>query len=145
MIPYSTKNWYKLSNLQSNKLKSGSKNGTEESLKLSSNVVGDSNDRNTFPYKLLLPNTQVSKYCNPPANDSRANKKLSKMQFHEVEQSGEFLGRGLVPLLKTVFPLIGNVFKTLGKIFLMSWGLTAAASETDAAIHKNMFGSGRRY
>ena len=135
MNPYSTKNWYKLSNLQRNKLKSGSKNGTEESLKLSSNVVDDSNDRNTFPYKLLLPNTQVSKLCNPLANDSRANKKLSKMQFHEVEQSGEFLGKGLV----------GNVFKTLGKIFLMSWGLTAAASETDAATHKNMFGSGRRY
>ena len=42
-----------LSNSQLNKLKSGIKNGTE--------VVGDSNDENNFPHKLLLPNTQVSK------------------------------------------------------------------------------------
>ena len=34
----------KLSNLQLNKLKSGIKNGTEVTLKLSSNMVGDSND-----------------------------------------------------------------------------------------------------
>ena len=30
-------------------------------MKLSSNVVGDSNDANNFPHKLLLINTQVSK------------------------------------------------------------------------------------
>ena len=47
----------KLSNLELDKLKSGIKNGTEVSLKLSSNVVGDSNDWNNFPYKLLLTNT----------------------------------------------------------------------------------------
>ena len=50
-----------LSNSQLNKLKSGIKNGTEVTLKLSPNVVGDSNDENNFPHKLLLPNTQVSK------------------------------------------------------------------------------------
>ena len=30
-------------------------------LKRSSNVVGDSNDENNFPHKLLLRNTQVSR------------------------------------------------------------------------------------
>ena len=37
-----------LSNAQFNKLKSGIKNGTEVTLKLSSNVFGDSNDDNIF-------------------------------------------------------------------------------------------------
>ena len=50
-----------LSNSQLNKLKSGIKNGTEVTLKLSPNVVGDSNDENNFLHKLLLTNTQVSK------------------------------------------------------------------------------------
>ena len=38
--------------------------------------------------------------------------------------------------------LIGNVFKPLAKSDLISLGLTTAASVTDAAIHKKMFGSG---
>ena len=45
-----------MSNLQINKLKSRIKNGTEVTLKISSNVVGDSNDKNNFPHKLLLTN-----------------------------------------------------------------------------------------
>ena len=43
MTQYNTLN-VKLSNLQLNQLKSGIKNGTEVTLKISSNVVGDSND-----------------------------------------------------------------------------------------------------
>ena len=50
----------KLSNSQLNKLKSAIKNGTGI-LNLSSNIIGDSNDENNFPHKLLLTNTQVSK------------------------------------------------------------------------------------
>ena len=38
--------------------------------------------------------------------------------------------------------LIENVLKPLAKNVLIPLGLTAAASETDAAIHKKMFGSG---
>ena len=53
MTQYNTLN-VKLSNLQVNKLKSQIKNGTEVTLKLSSNVAGDSNDENNFPHKLLL-------------------------------------------------------------------------------------------
>ena len=41
----------RLSTLQLNKLNSGIKNGTEVSLKLSSNVAGVSNDENNFPRK----------------------------------------------------------------------------------------------
>ena len=53
MTQYNTLN-VKLSNSQLNKLKSGTKNGTEVTLKVSSNFVSDSNDENNFAYKLLL-------------------------------------------------------------------------------------------
>ena len=38
--------------------------------------------------------------------------------------------------------LIGNILKPLAKSVLITLGLTAAASATDSAIHKKMFGSG---
>ena len=60
MTQYNTLN-VKLSNSQLNKLKLVIKNGTKVTLKISLNVVGDSNDENDFPQKLLLTNTQVSK------------------------------------------------------------------------------------
>ena len=141
MAQYKTLN-LKLSSSQLNKLKLGMKNGTELTFKISSNIVGDSNDQNNFPYKLLLTNTQVSKLYKAFANGSSANIKLSKTQLHKIGQSGGFLGRLLGPLLKTGLPLIGNVLKPLAKSVLIPLGLTAAASATDAAIHKKMFGSG---
>ena len=39
-------------------------------------------------------------------------------------------------------PLTGNVLKPLVESVLIPLGLTAAASATDAAIHKKMLGSG---
>ena len=39
-------------------------------------------------------------------------------------------------------PLIENVLKPLAKRILILLGLTAAASATDPAIHKKMFGYG---
>ena len=68
----------KLSNSQLNKLKSAIKNGTEVTLNLSSNVVGDSADENNFPHKLLLTNTQVAKICKAFGNGSSANITFSK-------------------------------------------------------------------
>ena len=56
MTQYRTLN-AELSNSQLNKLKSGIKNGTEVTLKISSNTAGDSNNENNFLYKLLLTNT----------------------------------------------------------------------------------------
>ena len=106
----------KLSNSQLNKLKSVIKNGTGVTLKISSNVVGDSNDENNFAQKLLLTNTQVSKLRKAFVNGSSANTKLSKTQLHKIGQSGGFLGRFLGPLLKTGMPLIRNVRETLAKI-----------------------------
>ena len=86
MTQYRTWN-VKLSNSQLNKWKSGIKNGTEVILKISSNVVGDSNGENIFQHKLLLTNTQVLRLCTAFANDSSANIKLSKTQLHNIGQS----------------------------------------------------------
>ena len=69
-------------NSQLNKLKLGIKNGTEVTLKISSNVVGDSVDENNFSHKVLLSNTQVSMLHKASANNSSANIKLSKTQMH---------------------------------------------------------------
>ena len=76
----------KFSNLQINKLKLGIKNGTEVTLKVSSNVVGDSNDENNFSHKLLLSNTQILRIRKVFANNSSANIKLSKTQLHKIGQ-----------------------------------------------------------
>ena len=46
----------KLSNSQLNKLKSAIKNGTDVLLRLSSNMIGNSDDEDNFPQKLLLTN-----------------------------------------------------------------------------------------
>ena len=87
-------------NSQLNKLKSRIKNGIEVTLKISSNVAGDSNDENDSLHKLLLTNTQVSKLRKTFANGSSANIKIPKTQLHKMGQSGGFLGRLLGPLLK---------------------------------------------
>ena len=88
-------------------------------MKISSNVVGDSNGENNFPHKLLLTNTQVSKFCKSFANDSSADIKLSKTQLHKMGHSGGFLGRILGPLLKTGLPLVTNILKPLAKSVLI--------------------------
>ena len=54
-----------MSNLQLNKLKSEKKrkkNGTEVTLNLSLNLIGNSNDGTNFPHKSLLTDTQVSNF-----------------------------------------------------------------------------------
>ena len=81
MTQYNSLN-VKLSNSQLNKLKPGTKNNPDVTLKLSSNVVGDSNNEKNFLHKLLLTNTKVSKLHKAFANNSPANIKLSKTQLH---------------------------------------------------------------
>ena len=85
---------------------------------------------------MLLTNTQVSRLRKAFVNNSLANIKLSKTELHKIVQSRRFLGRLLGPLLKTGLSLIGNVLKQLAKSVLITLALTAAASVTDAAIHK---------
>ena len=82
-------------NNQLNRIKSGIKNDTEVTLKISLNVVGESNDENNFSHKLLLTNTQFPKLRKAFANGSSANIELSKTQLHLIGQSRGFLGRRL--------------------------------------------------
>ena len=110
-----------------NKLKPATKNGTEVTLNLSSNVVGGFDDENNFPHNLSLTNTQVLKLCKVFANGSSANIKLSKSQSHKIGQLGGLLDRHLGPLLKTGLLLMKNVLKPFAKSVLIPLGLTAAA------------------
>ena len=112
MTQYNSLN-VKLSNSQLNKLKSAIKNETEVVLRLSSNIVGNSDDETNFPHKLLLTNRQVANLRKSFANNSSTDTELSKTQLSKMVQLGGFLGRYLGPLLKTGLPLIKNVIKTL--------------------------------
>ena len=99
-------------------------------------MIGNSNDENNFPHKLLLTNRQVSNLCKAFANHSSMDIKLSKTQLSKMIQLGGFLGRLLGLLLKTGFPLIKNIIKPLAKSLLIPLGLTAVASAANAGIHK---------
>ena len=130
----------KLTNSQLNKLKSAIKNKSEVVLRLSSNMIGNSNDETNFSHKLLLTNRQVANLRKAFANYLSEDIKLSKTQLSM--QSGGFLGRLLGLLLKTRLSLIKNMIKPLAKSVLIPLGLTSAASAADAGIHKKILGSG---
>ena len=63
----------KLSNSQLNKLKSAIKNETDVVLRLSSNMIGSSDDGNNFPHKLMLTNRQVTTLRKAFANHTSTN------------------------------------------------------------------------
>ena len=86
-----------------------------------------------------LSNPQLNKLKSAIKNEkSSTDIKLSKAQ---MIQSGGFLGRFFGPLLKTGLPLIKNVIKPFAKSVLIPLGFTAAASATDAGMHKKVLGS----
>ena len=98
----------KLSKSQLNKLKSAIKNESDVVIRLSSNMIGDSNNKTNFPHELLLTNRQVSSIRKAFAINSLVNIKFSKTQLSKMIQSGGILGKLLAPLLKTGLPLIKN-------------------------------------
>ena len=80
----------KLSNSQL--LKSAIKNENEVVIRLSPNMMGDSNDNDDFPHESLLTERQVSSFCKAFANNSSVDIKFSKTQLSKMIQSGEFFG-----------------------------------------------------
>ena len=90
----------KLSNSQLNKLKLGVEFGTQVTLKLSSNAVGDSNDEVNFPHNLMLTHTQISSIPKALENNSSANIKFSKIWLSKMVQLRGFIGRFLGALEK---------------------------------------------
>ena len=138
MTKYNSLN-VKLSNSQLSKLKSSIKNDTDVVLRISSNMVGNSNDNTNFPHELLLTNRQVANIRKDFAkNTSIYIIKLSKTQLSKMIQSGGFLGILLGklagPLMKVAMPLAKNVLAPLG--------LSATMSAIDGSIKKKMLGSG---
>ena len=113
-----------------------SKNETDVVLRLSSNMIGNSDDNTNFPHELLLTNRQVANLRKAFANHTSADIKLSKTQLSKMIQSGEFLDRLLGPLLRTGLPLMKSVIKPLAKSVLVPLVLTAATSAADVGIHK---------
>ena len=126
----------KLSNPELYKLKSAIKNDTEVVLRLSPNMIGDSNDETNFPHELLLTNRQVSSIRKAFPNNSSADIKFSKTQLSKMIQSGGVLGKLLGPLVKTGLPLMKSVITPLAKSLLIPLGLTVAASAAGAGINK---------
>ena len=141
MTQYNSLN-VRLSNSQLNKLKSVIKNETDVVLRLSSNMIGNSNDNTNFPHELLLTNRQVANLRKTFAKNTSTNIMLSKTQLSKMIQSGGFLGRLLGPLLRTGLPLMKSVIKPLARSVLLPLGLTAAAAAADSGIHKKILGSG---
>ena len=90
MTQYNSLN-VKLSNSQLSKLKSAIKNENGVILRLSSNMVGNSNDNTNFPHELLLTNRQVANIRKAFANDLSTDIKLSKTQLSKMIQSEDFL------------------------------------------------------
>ena len=137
MTQYNSLN-VKLSNSQLNKLKSSIKNKTDVVLRISSNMVSNSNDNTNFPHELWLTNRQVVNIRKAFANHSSIDIKLSKIQLSKMIQSGGFLGNLLGklagPLMKKAMPLAKNV---LGSI-----GISTAMSAIDGSIKKKILGSG---
>ena len=81
-----------LSNSQLDKLKSAIKNETEIVSRLSSSMIGNSDETN-FPHDLLLTNRQVANIHKDFVNNSPTDIKLSKAQLSKMIQSGGFLSR----------------------------------------------------
>ena len=122
MTQYNSLN-VKLSNSQLNKLKSSIKNETDAVLRISSNMVSNSNDNTNFPHELLLTNRQVANIRKAFAKNTSIDIKLSKTQLSKMIQSGGFLGN-----------LLGKLAGPLMKV--------PAMSAIDGSIKKKMLGSG---
>ena len=55
--------------------------------RLSSNMIGNSDDKTNFPHELVLTNRQVANLCKAFANNSSTDIKLSKNQLSTIIQS----------------------------------------------------------
>ena len=75
MTQYNSLN-VKLSNSQRNRLKSSLKIETDVVLRISSNMVSNSNDNTNFPHELLLTNRQVANIRKAFTNHSSIDIKL---------------------------------------------------------------------
>ena len=102
----------KLSNSQLNKLKPAIKNGADVILRLSSNVIGNSDDETNFPHKLLLTNRQFANLRKAFANHTSTDVKLSKAQLTKIAKRRVFKIFNTIIKIRIAFIKICNY--TLG-------------------------------
>ena len=57
-------------------------------LRLSSNMIGNSDDETNFLHKLLLTNRQIANLCKAFANHTTTDIKLSKAQLTKIQKGG---------------------------------------------------------
>ena len=91
MTQYNSLN-VKLSNSQLNILKSAIKNERDIVLRISSSMVGNSNDNVNFSHKLLFTDRQVANIRKAFSNNLSRDVKFSKTRLLKIMQSGGFLG-----------------------------------------------------
>ena len=88
-----------------------------------------------LPHELLLTTRQKTKLRNAFNNNMSTDLKLSKVQISKIIQPGGFLGSLLSklpgPLMKVAIPFAKSVSAPLG--------ISAATSEIDAGIQKNIW------
>ena len=87
----------KLSRPQLIKLKAAIKNENDVVIRLSPNMIGDSNDKTNFQHELLLTDRHVSSIHKAFSNRSSIDIKFAKTQLSKMIQSGGFLGKLLGP------------------------------------------------
>ena len=78
-------------------------------------MIGNSDDETNFPQKLLLTYRKVTKLRKTFENYLSTDIKRPKTQLSKMIQSGTFLGRLLVLLLKTSLILMKNRIQPLAK------------------------------
>ena len=57
-------------------------------LRLSSNMIGNSDDETNFLHKLLLTNRQIANICKAFANHTTTDIKFSKAQLTKIQKGG---------------------------------------------------------
>ena len=128
MVEYSKVN-VKLSDIQLKKLKAAVKDKTGTTLRMSLKMFAE----NDLPQESLLTTRQKTKLTNAFNNNMSTDLKLYKAQIFKIIQSRGYLGSSLSKLagllIKLTIPLAKN--------FLVSLGITAAASAIDTGIKKN--------
>ena len=68
------------------KLSNSIKNKTDVILRLSLNMIGNSDDETNFPHKLLLTNRHVANLCKAFSNHASTDIKLSKAQLTKMQK-----------------------------------------------------------
>ena len=73
----------KLSNSQLNKLKSAIKNETDAVIRLSPNMIDNSNDETNFPHELLVTDRQDSSICKAFSNNYRLILNFQRLSYQK--------------------------------------------------------------